>query len=120
MPDLNATVRARLGEIRKNAQRAGIAADEEEAPVLDASAADAERLADALIAIIERYGDQHWHGSAIPHSRFPEMRVDETGACRTCVTLRLIAETLGLDARMPDDEAWEQARARMASKAEVD
>lgn len=113
MPELNLTVREELAKIRKNAQRTGISADEQQDAALAAVADDAERLTDGLLAVLDRYGDQHWHGAAIPSAPFPELQVDETGACRTCWTLRLVANALGLDARMPDDEAWDRARVRM-------
>lgn len=41
--------------------------------------------------ILDRYADQHYHAPAFPGSQYPELRAEETGACRTCVTLRLMA-----------------------------
>ena len=41
--------------------------------------------------IIDRYQDVHWHAPAIPGATYPELREEETGACRTCVTNKLLA-----------------------------
>lgn len=53
-----------------------------------------QELADDIGAkrkLIDRYADQHYHAPALPDSTFPEFREEETGACRTCITLRLLA-----------------------------
>ncbi len=67
MTDFNTRIRERINAVRKNAQRYGMGASEERDPRLEGIAADAERMADALLAILG------------------EHEYDEHGFCRTCV-----------------------------------
>lgn len=53
MADLDAQIRAKLTEMRHNAQKRGIDADEERDPRLAKVAADAEDLAGAVLALLD-------------------------------------------------------------------
>ena len=46
----------------------------------------------AKLRILDRYADAHWHAPAIPGAASPDLQVEETGACRTCITVRLLAQ----------------------------
>lgn len=43
-------------------------------------------------AILDRYKNHHWHAPAIPGATSEVLRTEDTGACRTCVTERLLAQ----------------------------
>jgi hypothetical protein len=53
--DLDAAIRARLTEMRHNAQKRGIDADEENDPRLAKVAGDAEDLAVTLLAVLDQH-----------------------------------------------------------------
>ena len=53
MTDLDEAIRADVGARRKNAQRDGISADEEQDPRLAKVADDAEALADAVLCALD-------------------------------------------------------------------
>jgi len=46
---------------------------------------------EAKRSLLDRYETQHWHGPAAPTSPDPRDHVEDTGACRTCVTARTLA-----------------------------
>ncbi|MFE2712198.1 DUF6221 family protein [Streptomyces mirabilis] len=46
---------------------------------------------EAKRALLDRYEAHHWHGPAAPTSPDPRDHAEETGACRTCITARILA-----------------------------
>lgn len=60
MADLDAQIRVKLTEMRHNAQKRGIDADEERDERLDRVAGDAETLADIVLAVLDLHpAEQH-------------------------------------------------------------
>jgi hypothetical protein len=55
MPDLDAQIRAKLAEIRHNAQKRGIDADEEHDERLWRLSGDVELLANTLLAVLDEH-----------------------------------------------------------------
>lgn len=49
------------------------------------------REIDAKRLLLDRYKAFHWHGPAAPTSPDPRDHVEDTGACRTCITMRILA-----------------------------
>jgi hypothetical protein len=42
--------------------------------------------------VLDRYADMHWHAPAIPGATSSILQVEDTGACRTCVTVQILAQ----------------------------